>query len=139
VELLESAVERAEAFREWARSRYRREAIELSLLIARRVLMHEIKLNPGILLEIMDELLRNEESPVLQEIRVAPEQRAEVVEGLEVLMKYAPEGASPRVLADPEVEAGFVLITDHGGIDARLETQLSRIGDQLGRGIRDEE
>lgn len=129
----------AKAHCSWATQQARREAVELGLKVAERIVRRQLTLSPQLMVDIMDELLRYEESPRLVEIRVAPEHTETIIEQLDVLQKYAENGATPRVLGDPDITAGFVLETDRGGIDAQLETQLDRLGEQLESVVFDEE
>jgi flagellar assembly protein FliH len=70
-------------------------------------------------------------SPAIK-LHLNPADHATLVEPLQCMLANRGESAEVEILADPDTEPGGCLVeTAHGSIDQRLETQLSRIEDEL--------
>lgn len=110
------------------RSRIRRDAekdlLKLSIAVARRVLHRELTLDPESIEGLIKVALEKLQSRDACRIRVHPEQEAAVRTALD----RSGSSSKMELIADGSLQPGDVLFeTQHGMIDASIETQLREI------------
>ena len=110
------------------RSKIRRDAekdlLKLSIAIARRVLHRELTLDPesieGLIKVALDKLQTRDAC----RIRVCPDQEA----AIRAALGRISHSSKMEIIADSSLQSGDVLFeTQHGMIDASIETQLQEI------------
>ena len=110
------------------RPRFRHEAeedvVKLALAIARRVLYREITTDPAALLGLVRAALDKIDSKGTHHVRANPQDAP-------VLQQHLQQMGLPYkidVLADPSLARGAVIFdTEHGSLDASVDTQLNEI------------
>ena len=110
------------------RSRIRRDAekdlLKLSIAVARRVLHRELTLDPESIEGLIKVALDKLQSRDACRIRVHPEQEAAIRAALD----RASNSSKMELIPDASLQPGDVLFeTQHGTIDASIETQLREI------------
>ncbi len=101
----------------------------LSVAIARRILNREVSIDPEVLLGVVKAALQRIETRELFRLRVHPQHAAALSQGIERL------GLPKRVEVCPDgsLEPGAAIFeTEHGNLDASIETQLREIERGLG-------
>jgi flagellar assembly protein FliH len=132
----QAAVERlAQSIHELAglRARLRREAegdvVQLALAIARRVLRREMTLDPDALQGLAIAALEKLQGQNISRVTVHPSQA-----GLLTACLQKAGGARVEVVADASYAPGSVVFeTEHGNLDASIDTQL----EEIARGLAD--
>jgi flagellar assembly protein FliH len=112
------------ALRPRIRSEAERDLVELSILIARRILRRELTVDPDAICGLLRAALDKTSLREVIEVRTHPEHR----HALEQRLRALDSPAKIAVKPDPRLEIGAVIVeTLHGEIDASLETQLAEI------------
>lgn len=112
------------ALRQRIRRESERDLVELSLLIARRVLRREVSVDPDAVCGLLHAALDKASLRDVVEVRTHPGHKA----ALEQRLRALDSTARITLKADPRLEPGAVVVeTLHGEIDASLETQLAEI------------
>jgi len=116
------------------RGRLRKEAesdvIRLSLAIARRILRRELAIDPEALRGPILGALEKLQAQEISRVRVHPSQ----VSAVSSCLRQATPGATIEVVGDPSRQPGAALFeTNHGNLDASVETQL----EEIERGLND--
>jgi flagellar biosynthesis/type III secretory pathway protein FliH len=124
---LARAVEQLQAeFSPAAEQTRRAEILELSLAIARRVVMVEMKTNPGAIGEIVSTLLAESEGRKVFAVRLHPDDLERLKQSPAAVERL--EKAKIALQSSPEIKpGGVVLETGFGKLDARLETRLDEM------------
>ncbi len=105
------------------------DALKLSLAVARRVLMAEIKTNPQVISDVLCKLLKEAEGKRVTRVCLNP--------GDASLLDQTPAGellrqAGINVRASEEIRpGGCILETGFGRLDARLEVRLDEVASAL--------
>jgi flagellar assembly protein FliH len=108
------------------------QAVNLAVAIAERILRREVKARPEITLDLLRETLQMAAGSQQLTIRLHPLDCETLGSQAEALVKRLAGLAAVQIVADPTVSPGGCRIeTDHGNIDATLETQLARIAQEL--------
>lgn len=110
------------------RARIRREAeqdlVRLALAIARRILRHELAVDPDALHGLVLGALEKLQSQEISRVRVHPAQAPLVT----ACLRQLAGGPAVEVVADPSREPGTVIFeTERGNLDASVESQLREI------------
>lgn len=101
-----------------------RQAVDLSLAIARRILRRQINIDPGVVEGLVRAALDSVSTREVTEVRVDPAHHRAIAESLESL--GVPR--SVHVVADAALEPGAVIIeTSRGRLDASVSVQLEEI------------
>jgi len=104
----------------------RAEILELSLAIARRVVMAEMKTNPGAVGEIVSALLAEAEGRKVFAVRLHPDDLERLKQSAAAVERL--EKAKIALQSSPEIKPGDVILeTGFGKLDARLETRLDEM------------
>jgi len=124
---LARAVEQLQAeFSPAAEQTRRAEILELSLAIARRVVMGEMKTNPGMVAEMVNTLLAEAEGRKVFAVRLHPDDLERLKQSSVAVERL--EKAKIALQASPEIKPGGVILeTGFGKLDARLETRLDEM------------
>ncbi|MGO8705152.1 MAG: FliH/SctL family protein [Candidatus Brocadiia bacterium] len=124
---LARAVEQLQAeFSPAAEQTRRAEILELSLAIARRVVVGEMKTNPGIIAEMVNTLLAEAEGRKVFAVRLHPSDLERLKQSPGAVERL--EKAKIALQASPEIKPGGVILeTGFGKLDARLETRLDEM------------
>jgi flagellar biosynthesis/type III secretory pathway protein FliH len=128
---LARAVEQLQAeFSPAAEQKRRAEILELSLAIARRVVMGEMKTNPRAVGEIVAALLSEAEGRKVFAVRLHPDDIERLKQSPEAVARL--EKAKIALQSAPEIKPGGVILeTGFGRLDARLETRLDEMTSAL--------
>jgi flagellar assembly protein FliH len=128
----QSAVQALQAERDGWLAAWEKAAVTLSAAIAERIVRHELARQPALGRSVIREALELAAGQPHVELHLHPDDLALFQQcGEEVTGTFAPAGKATFV-PDASVSRGGCLIeTQHGVIDARLETQLARITQEL--------
>jgi flagellar assembly protein FliH len=109
-----------------AEQRRRAETLELSLAIARRVVMSEMKTNPEAVARIVSALLTEAEGRRVFAVRLHPDDIERLKQSPGAVERL--EKAKIALQSSPEIKPGGVILeTGFGKLDARLETRLDEM------------
>jgi len=107
-------------------------AVKLSATIAEKILRHELSRQPELALPIVREALQLAAGQPHIKLHLHPHDLEQLKEcGHEVLGRLSTLGEATLVPDESITRGGCLIETRHGVIDARLETQLSRITSEL--------
>ena len=128
---LTSALDGIQLHRERALREWEQAVVGLSLKIAERIVRQTLPRQPEIVPGLVQEALRLVGGAVRVQLRLNPKDeeflRTEAAEMWETL-----EARELKIVPDEKItRGGCVVQTLHGEVDARLETQLSRIASEL--------
>lgn len=106
--------------------------VRLAVGIARQILQSELALRPEAIVEMVAAALakvRGDEHP---KVRLHPEDHERVQQRRRVLLAALGSGGDVELVADPGLApGGFILHTDQGTVDGRLEVQLGEVAAAL--------
>lgn len=121
---LAAAIAEIAALKPRLRHEVERQAVELSLAIARRILRRQISIDPGVVEGLVRAALDSVSLREVTEVRVDPAHHKAIAASLEAL--GVPR--SVHVIADPALEPGAVIVeTGRGRFDASVSVQLEEI------------
>jgi len=124
--LARAAEELRAQFSPAAEQKRRAEILELSLAIARRVVMGEMKTNPAAVGQIVSALLAEAEGRRVVAVRLHPDDLERLKESPGAVERI--EKAKIALQSSPEIKPGGVILeTGFGKLDARLETRLDEM------------
>lgn len=107
-------------------------AIELSIGIAEKVLRRELQARPGSVMEIVRHTLEMAAGSAEVRVRLHPDDCTLLAETADDIVRHMASCGEVAIVPDSTMtRGGCVVETRHGSIDARLETQLERIADEL--------
>ena len=128
-------------FQEFATTSSRRgaeweqEVITLALAIAEKILRHEFSTHPDRLAAIVQQALELVVGKTTVSVHLNPGDLAKLGDRLRSLVPDANRFAELQLIASDSVRpSGCLVTTEHGRIDAQLETMLQRIQEELGEG-----
>ncbi len=132
VPLLQEASQNLEHEKQACLSRWESQAIELVIAITEKLVHRSLKLSPEIVRDRLEEILKLTVGNSQLSIRVAEQDLESLEEFRETVIKTLSQQAHVNLTADPNLNSGDVFVTtEHGVIDARIETQLDRIAEEL--------
>jgi len=106
--------------------------VELSCMIAEKVIDRQLTLNPDIVVELIRKSLSRRREQGVITLCVSPGQLAFVQAAREELNMAIDSQAELQILPDSTVkDSGCVIRSAYGSIDARIDTQLSEIKREL--------
>ncbi len=134
LERLAHAIEEIAAMRGQLRREAEADLVRLSLAIARRILRRELAVDAGALRGLVVGALERLQEREICRVRVHPAHAAL----LATYLRETATGKAVEVIADPSGGPGAVVFeTEHGSLDASVESQLQEIEngltDRLGR------
>jgi flagellar assembly protein FliH len=110
----------------------RTDLVRLALAIAARVTHQEALKNKHVAESVVADALALAATSRTVSLHINPDEEPTLVAYLPALLEKLRTTASVALVPDPEVTPGGVITHfGHGQIDARLETQLARIADEL--------
>ena len=123
-----------------ARSRcqaeWERELVELSVAIAEKLIKRRLEVDPGTVTGIVQDAVQLAVGRTSLELRLSPEDLESLGDRVRGAVQENARGMEVRLLGDETVTpGGCLVVTEHGEIDARIETMLTRITQELLEGI----
>lgn len=129
---LESAAAALEVERDKWISEWESAAVKLAQAIAERILRHELSRRPEAALSTIREALQLAAGQPHIQVRLHPDDLEQLRECGDEIAGKLTRIAETSLVADETISRGGCLVeTRHGAIDARLETQLERISQEL--------
>jgi flagellar assembly protein FliH len=112
--------------------RWERAAVELSVAIAEKLLRTELSTRPDLTTQMLTEALQLAAGQTQLKVRFHPADLDRLGPQAQEVIKRLTACADPELIGDPSIASGGCIIdTQHGQIDARLETILERITAEL--------
>lgn len=113
-------------------SRWEEGAVELALAIASKLIREALTLQPERVVPMVREALSHTVGQTQVQVRLHPADLEQLGQQTQELVRTLSACSTPDVIADPTLTRGdCVLVTRHGEIDARIETMLDRIREEL--------
>lgn len=114
---------------------WEREVVSLSLAIAEKILRHELSLGPEKLAAIIQQGLELAVGKSSVAIHLHPDDLARIESRLLPLVPEANRFSELKLVPSNHVSlGGCVVVTEHGRIDAQVNTMLARIEQELSEG-----
>ncbi len=108
------------------------EIVALSLAIAEKLVRHELSLGPEKLAAIIQQGLELTVGKSSVSIQLHPDDLAKIEPRLHELVPEANRFSEIKLQPSPHVTlGGCIVVTEHGRIDAQIETMLGRIASEL--------
>lgn len=129
---LQSAVKQIEDSRqEWMRV-WESRTVQLACEISKRIIQRELKAEPSLSLQWVQEALRLCGKAAEISIKLHPTDHNTLGAQVAKLAEVVTPAADAKIVADPEISpGGCKLVTEFGSIDQQIETQLERIAQEL--------
>lgn len=122
------ALERDQWLAHWEQA-----AIRLSVAIAERIIRRELMQHPELAAETIAAALQLAAGSSHLRLRMHPDDVRLVGDRCQEIVASLTHGGTAAIVPDASISrGGCVVETQHGEIDARLETQLQRIAEELG-------
>lgn len=132
---LEAAAKQVAINRERWLAEWEASAVQLAVAIAGRILRAELAVNPDRARAMISDALQTAAGSTRLRVRLNPEDVVLLGDRAEDVVKSLASCGEATILPDEAIErGGSVVETQHGVIDARLETQLDRILQELMQG-----
>jgi flagellar assembly protein FliH len=133
-ELLDEIVSaRSQCQAEWER-----ELVDLSTGIAAKLIRRTFEATPEAMAGVVQEAVQLAVGKTSLELRMNPVDLEALGDRVRVAVQESARGIEIKLLGDEKVSAGgCIVVTEHGEIDAQIETMLTRISDELLEGIAD--
>lgn len=111
---------------------WEQKTVQLGVGIARHICRRELSQQPEIVLDQLQAALKLSDPDDYLEVHMNPRDVAAYQPLLETLIDRMSELSRTTIVSDNKVQVGGCLIrSKHGEIDAQIETQLQRIGEEL--------
>ena len=124
---------RTECQAEWER-----ELVELSTGIAGKLIRRTFEATPEAMIGVVQDAVQLAVGKTSLELRLSPGDLEALGDRVRVAVRESARGIDVKLLGDDKVSpGGCVVVTEHGEIDAQLETMLTRIADELLEGIQE--
>lgn len=124
---------RSECQAEWER-----ELVELSTGIAGKLIRQTFEATPEAMLSVVQDAVQLAVGKTSLELRLNPNDLEALGDRVRVAVQETARGIEIKLQSDDKVSAGgCVVVTEHGEIDAQLETMLTRISEELLEGVQD--
>ena len=119
-------------------SEWERELVELATGIAGKLIRRTFEATPEAMTVVVQEAVQLAVGKTSLELRLNPVDLEALGDRVRIAVQESARGIEIKLLGDDKVSAGgCVVVTEHGQIDAQLETMLTRISDELLEGIMD--
>lgn len=129
---LQTAVESAADLKATWIEQWEQNIVRLVVGVAERVIREEIGRQPRISRKWIQEALELASGSTTLTLHLNPADHAALEDYREVLKQQFSQLADTHIVADPGISAGGCRVTtDHGYLDQQIETQLSRIEEEL--------
>jgi flagellar assembly protein FliH len=103
----------------------------LAIEIAQRAISQELSINQEAVLQIAKQVLNEVTTGNHVRLRVNPIQTAILDSRREEILQSISHLRNIEIIADPNISDGLIVESDNGVIDARIETYLQRLTDQV--------
>ena len=114
------------------------ELVDLSTGIAAKLIRRTFAATPEALTGLVQEAVQLAVGKTSLELRLNPGDLEALGDRVRVAVQKSARGIEIKLLGDDKVSAGgCIVVTEHGEIDAQIETMLTRISDELLEGITD--
>ena len=114
------------------------ELVDLSTGIAEKLIRRTFAATPEALTALVQEAVQLAVGKTSLELRLNPGDLEALGNRVRVAVQKSARGIEIKLLGDDKVSAGgCIVVTEHGEIDAQIETMLTRISDELLEGITD--
>lgn len=129
---LKQATAQLEQERQQVLARWEQRALQLSLAIAEKLIHQQLQAHPELLVKRVEEILELALGGSRTIIRLSPADLERVGPHLQEVLDLTRQHAGVELIPDDRLSAGDCVVeTDQGRIDARIETQLNRIVQEL--------
>lgn len=124
------------AARSQCQAEWEHELVELSTGIASKLIKRTFEVAPETMTGIVQEAVQLAVGKTSLELRLNPGDLEALGDRVRVAVQESARGIDVRLLGDENVTpGGCIVTTEHGEIDAQLETMLARISEELLEGI----
>jgi len=114
------------------------ELVDLSTGIAAKLIRRTFAATPEALTGLVQEAVQLAVGKTSLELRLNPGDLEALGDRVRVAVQKNTRGIEIKLIGDDKVSAGgCIVVTEHGEIDAQIETMLTRISDELLEGITD--
>ena len=112
--------------------RWEQAAVELGIAIAEKLLRSQLAARPELALPMISEALQLAAGQPRVVVRLHPTDLAQLGEHATEVVQSLTACGSPELIADDQLSPGGCIVeTQHGEVDAQLETMLTRISEEL--------
>ncbi|MBL4883869.1 MAG: hypothetical protein JKY95_04930 [Planctomycetaceae bacterium] len=130
--LLKQASEQLGHEKQACLARWETQAIDLVLAISGKVIHRSVDQDPEIVKARIEEVLKLTIGNSQISIRISEQDLESLGSYRESVITTLAQHADVKLIGDPDLSSGDILVsTEHGAIDARVETQLERIAAEL--------
>jgi flagellar assembly protein FliH len=130
---LQQAVQQIQQSRQAWQRHWEQHALKLALGIAERVIRRQIAQQPEITLDLVREGLEMASGYEKITLRLNPADHAALGDRVLKISQHLARLGQVQVVSDPQMSAGGCRVdTEFGNVDSRIETQLTRIAQELG-------
>jgi len=124
--------------RSQCQAEWEHELVDLSTSIARKLIKRTFQATPEAMISVVQNAVQLAVGKTSLELRLNPVDLEALGDRVRVAVQESGRGIEIKLLGDDNVSAGgCVVVTEHGEIDAQLETMLARITEELLEGIQD--
>jgi flagellar assembly protein FliH len=124
--------------RSQCQAEWERELVDLSTGIAEKLIRRTFEATPEAMIGVVQEAVQLAVGKTSLELRLNPRDLEALGDRVRVAVRESARGIEVKLLGDDKVSpGGCIVMTEHGEIDAQIETLLTRISDELLEGITD--
>ena len=124
--------------RSQCQAEWERELVDLSTGIAEKLIRRTFEATPESMIGVVQEAVQLAVGKTSLELRLNPRDLEALGDRVRVAVRESARGIEVKLLGDDKVSpGGCIVMTEHCGIDAQIETLLTRISDELLEGITD--
>lgn len=124
--------------RSQCQAEWEHELVDLSTGIAGKLIRKTFEATPEAMTGVVQEAVQLAVGKTSLELRLNPGDLEALGDRVRVAVQESARGIEIKLLGDDKVSAGgCIVVTEHGEIDAQIETMLTRISDELLEGIMD--
>jgi flagellar assembly protein FliH len=122
--------------RSQCQAEWERELVDLSTGIAEKLIRRTFEATPEAMVGLVQEAVQLAVGKTSLELRLNPRDLEALGDRVRVAVRESARGIEVKLLGDDKVSpGGCIVMTEHGEIDAQIETLLTRISDELLEGI----
>lgn len=138
VDELHQVMEEIKGFREILMQRHEEEFVELSLIIARKIVARELKTNRQMVLASLKKAMARFEGLGSIKIRVNPSEYNYIIKNKEEFSSYLDENQKLSFRGDDEVAAGAPVIeSDFAGVDLDIQKQFDAVDEEIKKALQE--
>tara|TARA_R110002072_G_scaffold302710_2_gene487850 strand:+ start:478044 stop:478736 length:693 start_codon:yes stop_codon:yes gene_type:complete len=124
--------------RSQCQAEWERELVDLSTGIAEKLIRRTFEATPEAMIRVVQEAVQLAVGKTSLELRLNPRDLEALGDRVRVAVRESARGIEVKLLGDDKVSpGGCIVVTEHGEIDAQIETLLTRISDELLEGIQE--